>query len=719
MMLFKLFACAANKRLLLPAAALLLHTATLAQSATRELEPVIVTAEKRETILQKTPVSATALNAQKIEDSRLWSLKDLSAVVPNLFIVNTGSDLPYYSIRGIYANSLDQSVAIYVDGIMQYDAESALRNLYDVERIEILRGPQGTLYGRNALAGVINIITKQPGSTTTGYADVSFGNYGTQRYTAGIRTPLVKNKLFASLAGSFSKTNGFYTNKFDNQLFDKHYTTEGSFQLRYIPVESWRLDLNVKAQQAVNKGTFPYVANDSIALADGHVTDQNARGNHYRHLYSASVSAQHYGKWFDFTSITAFQYADKFIRDGYWDGDWSAYNLYEIGYGGSPKDNSSRTFTQEVRFSSTTTNSGKFHWTAGAFYMHHPDKDIALSLTGADAAPILNDNLAPYTLRTPAELYNEGYALFGQATYKIHPKLSITGGLRYDRETKKMYIETVMTKEGQPDMQIANRTKITGKYKAVSPKLNVAWQVNESMMAYANYAKGYRAGGLNKWTTDADFYAYDPEFSHNYEAGFKAAWWGRKLTTNLAFFYTDWIDMQVTAFAKTPSEMVIRNTGNARVKGAEVEIMSLPAKGLSIDFNFSYNHGRYTKLTNPDMATGTEKSLKGNWLIMAPEFTSMLAAQYSTQLFRHVKGMVRGEWSMLGKHYFNIENTAVQKPYSLFNAKAGISYRKVDLQFWARNIFNERYLSFVYPRRQRFAMLGFPATFGVGVSTKI
>src|SRR5690606_19446566 len=170
------------------------QSSTILETLTITLETLTITAEKRETILQKTPVSVSVLNAQKVEDYRLWSLSDLSAVVPNLFIPNGGSDFPFYSIRGMYSNSIDQSVAVYIDGVMQYDAESTMRNLYDIERMEVLRGPQGTLYGRNAMAGVINIITKKPGNVTSGYADISFANYGTQRYTAGIKTPLVDNK---------------------------------------------------------------------------------------------------------------------------------------------------------------------------------------------------------------------------------------------------------------------------------------------------------------------------------------------------------------------------------------------------------------------------------------------------------------------------------------------------------------------------------------------
>lgn len=682
------------------------------------LETITVTAEKRATLLQKTPLSVSVLNAGKVEDYRLWSMKDLNAVVPNLLVSNVGSDLPSYSVRGMYSNSVDQSVAVYVDGVIQYDADNTLRNLYNIERIEVLRGPQGTLYGRNAMAGVIHIISKKPGNVTSGYAEISLGNYGTQRYSAGFNTPFVKDKLFAGFSGSYNKTNGYYTNSFDNQKLDKNGQLEGNLHLRYLPSVNWNFVLNVKAQQTRNHGTFPYIMNDSIALADGYVTVQNARGIHRRHIYSAALSAQHYGKWFDLTSITGFQYTDKFVAKGLWDGDWSAYDFFEMGYGGRPKDNCGSTFTQEVRLNSSDGTSDKLNWTAGVFYMYHPEKETSLLIAGEDAANILNDPYAPYTLSTPSELTSNGYALFGQATYKPTSKLNITAGLRYDRETKYMYTQTTMIKEGYPNMDLAERIRLDGKYRAFSPKFNIAYHLNNSMMVYANYSRGFRAGGLNTRSLDPEFYAYGPEFSDNFELGYKAGWLDQKLFTNMTLFYTYWNDMQVTAFGNTPAETGIRNTGNAELKGIELEITAVPFKSLSIDYHFSYNNGSYTKLTKPDVSTGTQINLKGNRLIMQPQYISMLATQYAKIIAGNLKGMIRGEWSLMGKHYLNVDNTVVQKPYSLVNAKAGVYYNKLELQFWAKNIFNKRYLSFVYPSGAPYAMLGFPATFGASIIAK-
>ncbi|MBX2923181.1 MAG: TonB-dependent receptor [Chitinophagaceae bacterium] len=682
------------------------------------LEQVTITAEKREEQLQDVPLAVSAISSKKIQDYRIWSVKDLTSIAPNLYVVNGGSDQPLYSIRGIFPSSLDPSVAVYIDGVLQYDAGTTMSQFYDAERIEVLRGPQGTLYGRNAMAGVINVITKKPGNRTTGFAEASFGNYNSQRYTAGIKTPIVKDKLFAGVSGFYNKSNGYFTNTFDNSRFDKNHSYGGNLYLRYLPSDKWSFTLNGKAQQSSNDGAFPYALDDQLALATPYETSQNATGEERRNFYNASLNIQHYGKYVDITSVSAYQYVNRFIHNGYWDGDWTAYDVLGVKYFGTPKDNYAATFTQELRLSSPADSKSPLKWTAGAFYMNHPDKENAVTIMGADAAVILQDPYAPYELHTPAKLDNSGLALFGQATYSITPKLNITAGLRYDWETKVFHTETNMIKEGFPVTPVVPQTRMEGKYRAFSPKLNIAYKLTSEALLYATYSKGFRAGGLNNRTLDPNYYAYDPEYSNNYEIGAKTTWFDNRMSANLTAFYIDWRDMQAAAFEQSTASIVVQNAGNATSKGVELELAARPFKGMQVDYNLGYTHGRYSRLTQPDQTTGTEKDLKGNQLIMQPVVTSMLAAQYSHPLFKGFEGMVRGEWNYLGKQYFDLENSIKQDPYSLFNVRAGVTSRNVDVIFWARNIFNEKYLSYAYSSGSKMAMIGIPATYGITLTGK-
>ncbi|HRI22098.1 MAG TPA: TonB-dependent receptor plug domain-containing protein, partial [Panacibacter sp.] len=197
--------------------------------AAGQLDAVIVTAQKKEESLQNIPVSISAIYAKQVQQYRLWNSKELTAIAPNFYSNNSGDDRNVSSVRGIVTTSYDPAVATYIDGVNQFSLDTYIAGLNDIERIEILRGPQGTLYGRNAMGGVINIITKQPSNNTNGFAELNIGNYGQQRYSAGIRTPFIKDKLFFGASVVFNKRDGYYTNQFNNTSFDKQQGTSGNY----------------------------------------------------------------------------------------------------------------------------------------------------------------------------------------------------------------------------------------------------------------------------------------------------------------------------------------------------------------------------------------------------------------------------------------------------------------------------------------------------------
>src|SRR5690554_6186954 len=187
----------------------------------QQLEEVTVTAEKQEENLQRVPVSVSHISEREIRNSRLWQARDFGGLFPNFYASHSGDGRNVMGIRGIATTSYDPAVAVYVDGVIQFGLDSYANGLLDIERIEVLRGPQGTLYGRNALGGVINIITKKPTNQTSGFIGVDVGNYGLSRYNVGFRTPLVPNRLFFGLSGSYERHNGFFTNVFNDSNYDE------------------------------------------------------------------------------------------------------------------------------------------------------------------------------------------------------------------------------------------------------------------------------------------------------------------------------------------------------------------------------------------------------------------------------------------------------------------------------------------------------------------
>ena len=277
------------------------------QNSLVKLDAVVVTAEKKEELLQKVPISVTALSARQVQQYRLWNSEDLTAISPNLFSNNSGDQRNVTSVRGIVTTSYDPAVATYIDGVNQFSLDTYISTLFDIDKVEVLRGPQGTLYGRNAMGGVINIITKKPTNHTEGFAEASLGNYNLQRYSAGIRTPLIKDKLYFGAAALYNKRDGYYTNTFNNTSFDKQQGITGNYYIRFLPAPRWDLTLNVKHQNNKNDGAFTLVNGADEAFAHPFKLAQNAIATMIDNTLNASLNVQYSGNAFNFTSVSAWQ----------------------------------------------------------------------------------------------------------------------------------------------------------------------------------------------------------------------------------------------------------------------------------------------------------------------------------------------------------------------------------------------------------------------------
>ncbi|MCW3466629.1 TonB-dependent receptor [Chitinophaga nivalis] len=681
-------------------------------SARRQLEEVIVVAEKKEINLQKIPMAVTALNARQIQDYRLWSVKDITALSPNLFFSNIGDERPYMTIRGVGANSSTMGVAMFVDDIPQTSMQNAFSVINDVDKIEILRGPQGTIYGRNAIGGVINLYTKMPANHINGYAEVSVGNYGTQRYSAGINGPIKKDKLFFKLSAFYNDRNGYITNDHDGQTFD-HYTGYGvSGALQYKPSAAWDIYLNFNSYMNKNKGAYPYAANDSLAFSRPYTTNQNVNTWVHQSSVQPSLKISYTGSQLSFKSITSFQ-RGRFIATGLMDGDYTPYDLTTFQYLKLPDNNYRDNLSQEFRLSNNAQPDSKWKWMTGLLYVSEKSPTQYQYGIGKDARSF--DPNAPYTLILNSRSdFNIGSA-FAQASYQLTPHIEVTGGLRYDVEWKKFSNNQLFRKEGIPDQVMAKDSTRKATFESLSPKLNISWQAATGVKAYVAYSRGFRAGGFNEQTTNPAYINYDAEKSDNYELGVKTTTLDNKLRINVALFYIHWFDMQTLALIPgTGNQQVTLNTGKANNYGVEAEMTWLAAKGLQVNYNFGYNHARYKNLPLPDGAG--MKEYKDNHVFLSPDYTSMLAVQYTKRVSEKKNAaqlMAMAEWQNIGTIYFDLKNTIRQSPYNLVNFKLGCAFSGFEVSAWIRNAFQQHYLSFGYSQNGSFVLLGNPRTFGL------
>ncbi len=684
----------------------------LAESNSR-LDEVTVSAQKTEENVQNIPAAVTAFSASKISDYRILNTRDLATLVPNLYSSNPGDGRNVTSIRGIGTTSYDPAIATYIDGVNQFGLDTYIASLFDVERIEVLRGPQGTLYGRNAMGGVINIITKQPSNTTTGFAGIDIGNYGQQRYSLGIRAPLIKDKLFFGAAGLYNRQNGFYTNTFNNTKFDKLHGFMGNYYLKFLATSKFALTINVKHNENRNNGTFPLTGSVDEALANPFQLNQNSTTEMVDNLFNASLSANYAGNDFNFTSQIAYQSNYRYYKQPI-DGDFSPADIVSIvnNYG---KDwNKMKVYTQEFKFSSPASNISKFKWVAGlyGFYQKNPVKQG--SYFGADGAVYgAEPNTTAVNINSGK---SAGFAAYGQLSYQITQHLTATAGLRYDYEHKRLLASGEYLIPTMDPIVTQGDTLAKANFNAISPKLSLGYAISNNNNVYATYSRGYRAGGITQLASDPTtkpLDTYKPEYSNNFEVGTKNTFFDQRLIANIAAFYVNITDAQIPVLILPDALTTTRNAGKLVSKGVELELSARPLKGLSIDYNFGYTDASYKSLNVSK--NGATVDLAGNKQIYTPETTSMFALQYSYEIDEASKlnAIARGEWLFTGNQFYDLSNQIQQKGYSVYNAKIGFSAKKYDLFFWGRNLSNKTYIDYAYDFGA--AHLGNPKTYGVSL----
>lgn len=681
----------------------------LQESAT-ELDAVVVTADKKEENLQKVPFTVNAISSRQVEQYRLWNSKDITAIVPNLYSANPGDGRNVTSIRGITSTSYDPAVATYIDGVNQFGLDTYIAQLFDVERIEVLSGPQSTLYGRNAMGGVINIITKKPTNVTSGFGEINIGNYGQQRYAVGFRTPLVKNKLYLGATGVYDRMNGFYKNDFYQNDFDKKHSLTGNYYLRYNASRAWALTLNVKHNANRNNGTFPLASSKDEAFANPFRVNQNAVTQLVDNIFNSSLVASYAGRGMNFTSQTSYQTNYRYYKDPI-DGDFSPIDGVTIINNYGSKWNNVKVWTQEFKFSSPATASN-FKWTAGTYMFHQNSPVKQATRFGADAGLMGVPDTNFSTINTSTGT-GSGIAFYGQGTYTFLDKFDVTLGIRYDYEHKKQSVKGEYQHDPDPNPIFVTQpdTTATANFHAVSPKASVAYHASEFNTLYATYSRGYRAGGLTQLGADPSqppLYSYKPEYSDNVEVGSKNVFFDNRLQVNLSLFYIHVTDAQVPTLVLPEAITITKNAGTLTSKGVDLHLATMPVKGLQIEYNLGISQAKYTNLKVA--SNGNEVDWTGNKQIFTPAYTSMAAVQYGLAV-GEVKLLVRGEWMALGKQYFDLGNTVSQSSYSVLNARAGASYHSFDLMFWGRNLGDQKYIAYAYDFGATH--LGDPRNYGV------
>lgn len=680
------------------------------------LDEVVVTAQKREENVQSVPAGISVISAARADEYRLWNTKDLSAVVPNLYSAGPGDNRNVSSIRGIATTSYEQAVATYVDGVNQFGLDTYIAQLQDIERIEVLRGPQGTLYGRNAMGGVINIITKKPGNRTSAFIEESAGNFGQQRLSVGLRTPLVAGKLYLGSSGLYSSLGGFYTNAFDNSAFDKQSTVSGNHYLKWLAADRFSLTLNVKHVANRNRGTFPLASSIADALQDPYVLNQNAKARLVDNVFNSSLSLNYAGPAFNFSMQTAYQHNNRYYREPI-DADFSPIDGVSLVNDYGSDWNTVNVLTNELRFSSPAASTSSLKWTAGTFAFRQDAPTKVGTHFGADAA-LVGAPFPFFTSINTNDGTSSGAAVFGQVSYALAPKLDLTAGLRYDFERKTQAVRGEFQPDGAAAMVTRSDTSARRNFHAVSPKVSLAYAFSEQRNIYASYSRGFRAGGISQLASDPSqppLFSYEPEYSNNYEIGLKNTFAGDRVRLNLSGFYTTVRNAQVPTLVLPDAVTLTRNAGKLSSKGLEAELSAAVLNGLDLNYAFGYTDATYSTLIVP--ANGAPVNLAGTRQVFTPKTTSALGAQYTVGISPAAKLLLHGDWRQIGTQFFDLANQQRQQGYGLLNARVGVATKRAELYLWGSNLSDKTYVDYAYDFGA--AHLGNPRTYGLTLKLNV
>lgn len=668
------------------------------------LEPVIVTApSKWAEEIQKTPAAVTYFSGEDLEEAGISEAHDIIDFSPNL---HSRHNSVHHSltIRGVdsFYPSLYSPVGFYVDGVSYPIQFMHNPDLFDLESVEVLRGPQGTLYGRNTESGLINIVTKQPGPDFEGVLTGEYGSYNSMETSFALRGPLVEDKVFLSVSAKKQLSDGFIKNEFtdDENAADIDHSN-GRVILRVTPTDRWDISLTGDWTETDDGyGTWRYL--NGPLKTDPYRINQDEDQYSLQRGSQWSLQGKYLGADFDVTSVTG--YVD-YEHDVFSDMDFTANTQNRRTGEANYQD---IVLSQELRISSPE-DSGALSWQAG-IYAFTEQLD-----TYFDYHIVQMGSLANMSIMQPdADISSHGYAGFGQLTYTLVDRLHLTAGLRYDYQKMEgkvtgTYLDmgTFMYERYDSDEKLD--------FNQWLPKASVSYEITDSAMAYTSVAKGYNTGGF-VYVPSANFtgdgFTYDPEYSWNYEVGIKTSWFGNRLKANLTAFYIDMRDKQVSETDQTTLQLITSNAGKAHSMGFELELAARPMPGLDVFGAIGYADAEFDEFTATEHngVALVETDYSGNDLQFAPKYTYNIGAQY-----RHSSGYF-GRVDLTGRSsvYGDYANTAKADGYKIVNLRAGYRGEQFEAVLWTENLFDEEYLTYITPHAPYVAGIdGKPRTVGL------
>ena len=652
-----------------------------------DLEPIVVLAEKRHQTLLETPLSISVVTNDRLHSSGVTSIKDVSFLIPNLYISElTARRTSFPYMRGLGAGQGEPVVTTVIDGVPQLTPNTTDIELVNIDRIEFVRGPQGTLYGRNTLGGVIHIITQAPSNENRVNASLEIGEFSLERYKLIFNTPISLENSAFTLGTSYAEKDGFVKNNFTGNTVDDQQTLFGKGTLRLTWEGRWDATIGVFGERD-RDGDFVLFDLERLR-GDPYRIDHDFEGKTERDVINPSVSVTRHGATTDFSSITGYGY-------------WSATDLTDTDFTNNDllrrkTDESQHHVYQELRLHSTEDADSEpndhisLKWLAGLSFFYsnfvHDSYD--------ELRPQLTQLPIPIRDTASFELNDSGIALFGQGSITLYDRLEAYMGLRIDYEHRDADIKITSTSTSN-----AAHVGSDEDFVEVLPKLGLSYRKNENFMAYGYGAKGFRTGGYNRNIAPTGQFEVEEEESWTYETGLKTSWFANRLDISLALFYIEWDEMQLDVpNPQNLARFFLDNVGEAESKGFEAELQTNFSNNWQAFCGIGYTDAKFEEYVDPV----TERAVDGNTLPNIPEFNWHAGLQTRWNINKKFYMFSRIEIIGVGKLFFDNANSQSQNDYIITNFRAGIGSENWSLEAWIKNAFDKDYVSLAFPIPQEF-----------------
>jgi iron complex outermembrane recepter protein len=709
-----------------------------AQGADEGIGEIIITAQKRAENVQDVPVAVSVLSSATLEKGSGFNIEGLNNLVPSLNFRKGGTNLnSSLFLRGVgtinFSIAAEPSVSTVLDGVVLARAGEAFGDLVDIERIEVLRGPQGTLFGKNASAGAVNVVSKRPGRSLGGQIEASYAEGNEWKLKGAVDVPF--NDM---VRGRFTAFYGKYDGNIYNRTTDSMINGYDRWGVRGLieadPSETLRLTLIADYRKSNDNccaeviGTTPTGGQAAaLALAFQGVNVQGDRTRQVRHNLITQTNEESYGvslqaDWdvgdHTITSITAYRkWNNREIREGDWLDTGANYvGINQLHDDGPQKSN---TFTQELRVASPT---GQFlEYVVGGFYYRAKADRVFTRVTTqclSSTLPVDATGLAPCTaaastfrVTTGTSTFGsvfENYAAFGQATANITEGFRIIAGLRYTRDELSGYLgrvssQTIAVPGINPAFTFAGSTSKSN----LSGKAGLQVDIADTSMAYATYSRGYKGPAYNIFF-NMGATAVDPiaaETADAYEIGLKNTFLDGRLILNLAGYYAKYFNYQANNPDLVAGVVVTRltNAGTVSTRGFELDMLARPTRNLSINIGLAYNDAKVDVFRLPPGGNPANVVPSGTSLPQAPEWKANFGADYSWEITDSFKAYVGGDVALVSDQIsqldpsLTVRNATTIDGYVLANLNVGVGdvddrYR---LTFSVKNLFDTSFTSLI------------------------